>query len=432
MTEFVYDYLVTQGVNPATAGFLATAILATLAIVLSIIANFLAKRFILKGLAHIVARTETKWDDIFLERNVFGKLSHLAPAVVLYVMMPLALEGYERLTALATSVVIIYIIIIGILVIDAFLNAVFDIYRTREVSKEIPIKSFIQILKVAIYFIAIILIISVILKVAIYFIAIILIISVILKKTPLYLFSGLGALTAILLLIFKDAILGFVAGIQLAANKMVANGDWIEMPKYGADGDVLEVALTTVKVQNWDKTVTTIPTYALISESFKNWRGMQLSGGRRIKRSVYIDINTIKFCTEEMIERFSKIRYIADYMEKKKKELAEYNAAHQLDDLAPANKRQLTNVGTFRAYVTFYLKNHPMINQEMTFLIRQLAPTENGLPIELYVFCKDKVWANYEAIQSDIFDHILAIVPEFDLKVFQSPAGSDFKEFAAK
>lgn len=290
MTEFVYDYLVTQGVNPATAGFLATAILATLAIVLSISANFLAKRFILKGLAHIVARTETKWDDIFLERNVFGKLSHLAPAVVLYVMMPLALEGYERLTALATSVVIIYIIIIGILVIDAFLNAVFDIYRTREVSKEIPIKSFIQILKVAIYFIAIILI-----------------ISVILKKTPLYLFSGLGALTAILLLIFKDAILGFVAGIQLAANKMVANGDWIEMPKYGADGDVLEVALTTVKVQNWDKTVTTIPTYALISESFKNWRGMQLSGGRRIKRSVYIDINTIKFCTEEMIERFSKI-----------------------------------------------------------------------------------------------------------------------------
>jgi miniconductance mechanosensitive channel len=414
MMEFVYGYLVIQGVNPATAGFLATAILATLAIVLSIIANFVAKRFILKGLAHIVARTETKWDDIFLERNVFGKLSHLAPAVVLYVTIPIALEGYERLTALATSVVIIYMIIIGILVIDSFLNAVLDIYRTREVSKEIPIKSFIQILKVAIYFIAIILI-----------------ISVILNKTPLYLFSGLGALTAILLLLFKDAILGFVAGIQLAANKMVANGDWIEMPKYGADGDVLEVALTTVKVQNWDKTVTTIPTYALISESFKNWRGMQLSGGRRIKRSVYIDINTIKFCTEEMIERFSKIRYIADYMEKKKKELVEYNAAHQLDDSVPANKRQLTNVGTFRAYVTFYLKNHPMINHEMTFLIRQLAPTENGLPVEIYVFCKDKVWANYEAIQSDIFDHILAIVPEFDLKVFQSPAGSDFKDFAA-
>lgn len=415
MTEFVNDYLVTQGVNPATAGFLATAILITFAIVLSIIANFVAKRFILKGLARIVAHTETQWDDIFHERNVFGKLSHLAPAVVLYVMMPLALEGYDRLTALATNVVVLYMIIIGILVIDSFLNAVHDIYRIREGSKEIPIKSFIQILKIAIYFIAIILI-----------------ISVILNKTPIYFFSGLGAITAVLLLIFKDAILGFVAGIQLAANKMVATGDWIEMPKYGADGDVLEVALTTVKVQNWDKTVTTIPTYALISESFKNWRGMQVSGGRRIKRSVYIDINTIKFCTEEMIERFSKIRYIADYMENKKKELAEYNAANELIDLSPANKRQLTNVGTFRAYVTFYLKNHPMINHEMTFLIRQLAPTEHGLPVEIYVFCKDKVWANYEAIQSDIFDHILAIVPEFDLKVFQSPAGSDFKEFASQ
>jgi len=412
--EFVYDCLVTQGMNPATAGFLATAILAALSIIVSIMANFVAKRFVLKGLAHIVGRTEAKWDDIFLKRNVFAKLSHLAPAVMLYVMLPLALEGYERLTALATSVVVIYMIIIGILVIDSFLNAVLDIYQTREVLKEIPIKSFIQTLKVVIYFIAIIFI-----------------ISVVLNKTPLYFFSSLGALTAILLLIFKDAILGFVAGIQLAANTMVANGDWIEMPKYGADGDVLEVALTTVKVQNWDKTVTTIPTYALISESFKNWRGMQLSGGRRIKRSIYIDINTIRFCTEEMIERFSRIRYVTDYMDKKKKELAEYNAKHQLDDSAPANKRQLTNIGTFRAYVTFYLKNHPIINQEMTFLIRHLAPTENGLPIEIYVFCKDKVWSNYEAIQSDIFDHILAIVPEFDLKIFQSPAGSDFKKIAA-
>lgn len=415
MIEFTCNFLVNQGVNPATANLLAIGILTVLAIVLSIIANFVAKRLILKGLAHIIVRTETKWDDIFLKRKVFDKLSHLAPAVVLYIMMPLALEGYDRLIAFATGVVFVYMIIIGVLVIDSFLNAVHDIYLTMEVSKEIPIKSFIQILKVVIYFVAIIFI-----------------ISTILNKTPLYFFSGLGALTAVLLLIFKDAILGFVAGIQLAANKMVSHGDWIEMPKYGADGDVLEVALTTVKVQNWDKTVTTIPTYALISESFKNWRGMQLSGGRRIKRSVYIDINTIKFCTEEMIERFSKIRYIAEYMEKKKKELAEYNAAHQLDDSVPTNKRQLTNVGTFRAYVVSYLRNHPMINQEMTFLIRQLALAEHGLPIEIYVFCKDKVWAHYEAIQSDIFDHILSIVPEFDLKVFQNPAGSDFKEYASK
>ena len=413
MVESIHNFLITQGFDPVTGHFLARGILVVLAILLSVIAHVVAKRITLRGLTRIVVRTETRWDDILLERKVFTRLSHLAPAIVLYIMLPLALEGYERLITFTTNLLFIYIIIVGILVCNAFLNAVLDIYRTLEISKEIPIKGFIQILKVVLFFI-----------VGIF------IISIILNKTPLFLFSGLGALTAVLLLIFKDAILGFVAGIQLAANKMVAHGDWIEMPNYGADGDVLEVALTTVKVQNWDKTVTTIPTYALISESFKNWRGMQLSGGRRIKRAVYIDISTIKFCTEEMIERFSKIRYIAEYMEKKKEELTEYNRERQLDDSTPTDKRQLTNIGTFRAYVISYLKNHPMINQEMTFLIRQLPPTEHGLPVEIYVFCKDKVWANYEAIQSDIFDHILAVVPEFDLKVFQSPTGSDFKAFA--
>ncbi len=413
MIEFIHSFLITQGFDPVTENYLARGILVVLALVLSFIANVIAKRITLRGLTQIVVRTETRWDDILLERKVFTRLSHLAPAIILYIMLPLALEGYERLITFTTNLLFIYIIIVGILVCNSFLNAVLDIYRTLEISKEIPIKGFIQILKVVLFFI-----------VGIF------IISIILNKTPLFLFSGLGALTAVLLLIFKDAILGFVAGIQLAANKMVAHGDWIEMPNYGADGEVLEVALTTVKVQNWDKTVTTIPTYALISESFKNWRGMQLSGGRRIKRAVYIDISTITFCTEEMIERFSKIRYIAEYMEKKKKELAEYNREHQLDDSTPTDKRQLTNIGTFRAYVVAYLKNHPMINQEMTFLIRQLPPAEHGLPVEIYVFCKDKIWANYEAIQSDIFDHILAVVPEFDLKVFQSPTGSDFKALA--
>ena len=415
MTQIIYDSLLTQGVNPVAAGILARAALVVLAIFLSIAANFAAKRLILKGVARLIVFTETKWDDIFLERKVIGTLSHLAPATVLYVMAPLVLQGYDGLIAFATNVLFIYMIIIGLLVIDSFLNAVLDIYRTLEISKEIPIKGFIQIFKVAIYFIATILI-----------------VSIILNKSLLYFISGLGALTAVLLLIFKDAILGFVAGIQLAANKMVAHGDWIEMPKYGADGDVLEVALTTVKVQNWDKTVTTIPTYALISESFKNWRGMKVSGGRRIKRSVYIDINTIKLCTEEMINRFSQFRHISEYMEMKMKELAEYNTQHQLDDSITMNKRKLTNVGTFRAYVIAYLKDHPMINHEMTFLVRQLAPTEHGLPIEIYVFCKDKIWANYEAIQADVFDHILAIVSEFDLRVFQNPAGTDFKEFSHK
>ena len=204
------------------------------------------------------------------------------------------------------------------------------------------------------------------------------------------------------------------------------------MPKYGADGDVLEVTLTTVKVQNWDKTVTTIPTYALISESFKNWRGMSESGGRRIKRSLNIDMNSIGFCNEEMLERFGKVQYISEYIDTKKAELEVFNKATKVDNASLANGRRMTNVGTFRAYVVAYLQNHPMINKQMTFLVRQLQPTENGLPIEVYVFSKDKAWANYEAIQADIFDHILAVVPEFDLRVYQNPSGSDFRGLIPK
>jgi miniconductance mechanosensitive channel len=222
-----------------------------------------------------------------------------------------------------------------------------------------------------------------------------------------------------------------VAGIQLAANKMVSVGDWIEMPKYGADGDVLEVALTTVKVQNWDKTITTIPTYALISESFKNWRGMAESGGRRIKRAVNFDMSSIRFCDEEMLGRFEKIQYIAEYIEQKKKQLEAFNQAAKVDNASLANGRRMTNIGTFRAYVVAYLRHHPMINQQMTFLVRHLPPTQYGLPIEIYVFSKDQVWANYEAIQADIFDHILAVVPEFDLRVYQNPTGADFRKLNA-
>ncbi len=226
---------------------------------------------------------------------------------------------------------------------------------------------------------------------------------------------------------FKDPILGFVGGIQLSANKMVAIGDWIEMPSHNADGDVTEVALTTVKVRNWDKTITTIPTYDLITSSFKNWRGMQETGGRRMKRSVNIDINTIQLCDEEMLARFSKIQFIREYIDRMKAKVAEYNKEHKVDDSSLVNGQRMTNVGTFRAYVVAYLHNHPSINQELTFLVRQLAPGEGGLPIEIYVFINDTEWVGYEAVQADIFDHILAVVPQFDLRVFQNPTGVDFR-----
>jgi len=391
----------------ATSARTGVSILVALA---ALIAHRLARGPVLRTIDSLIRRTNTDWDDALIERRVLHRLAHLVPGLVIYRLSPLALVGHARLQEIADTGVEIYLVLTSMLVIDALMSTTVDIYRSTKTSREISIKGLIQFLKVILYFLCGVFV-----------------VSVLLGKSPFYLLSGLTALTAVLLLIFRDAILGLVAGIQLSVNRMVARGDWIEMPKYGADGDVLDVTLTTVKVQNWDKTITTIPTYSLISESFKNWRGMQDSGGRRIKRSVHIDISTVKFLDEQMIERFGKIQYITDHIEHKKQELAEYNELNQVDLSHLANGRRMTNVGTFRAYVEAYLKNHPQISQEMTFLVRQLAPTPKGLPIEIYVFCKDKVWANYEAIQGDIFDHILAIIPIFDLQAFQEPAGKDFR-----
>jgi len=410
MLELLQAWLQDHGIGEGFTFYLARAILATAVLILSIIVNFVAKRYVLSSLTYIISASKPKWDDAILRQGALNRLVYLAPALIIYVLTPFALEGMETAIALIRGSTQICMIIIVMLVLDSVLNTIEEIYRSFRAAKEIPIKGFIQITKIALYFLSAIFV-----------------VSVLLNKTPLFLLSGIGALTAVLMLVFRDAILGFVAGIQLAANKMVSNGDWIEMPKYGADGDVLEVTLTTVKVQNWDKTVTTIPTYALISESFKNWRGMSESGGRRIKRSLNIDMNSIGFCNEEMLERFGKVQYISEYIDTKKAELEAFNKATKVDNASLANGRRMTNVGTFRAYVVAYLQNHPMINKQMTFLVRQLQPTQNGLPIEVYVFSKDKAWANYEAIQADIFDHILAVVPEFDLRVYQNPSGSDFR-----
>ena len=379
-------------------------------IIVAFVVHLVTTRFILSTITYIATRTETTWDNVILDQKVWHRLAQLIPALVIYLLTPVTLEGLDTLIALVSNVTLIYMIILLMLAVDAVFNSAAIIYQSFPASKEVPIKGFIQVLKITLYFLSAILV-----------------FAVVLNKTPVFLLSGLGALAAVLMLIFKDAILGFVAGIQLAANRMVAHGDWIEMPNYGADGDVLEVSLTTVKVQNWDKTITTIPTYALISESFKNWRGMQESGGRRIKRAINIDMESIRFCTEEMLERFAKIQYIADYIETMKHELEAFNKAAKVDNASLVNGRRMTNIGTFRAYVESYLRNHPMINLNMTFLVRQLNPTESGLPIEIYVFNKDKAWANYEAIQANIFDHILAVVAEFDLRIFQNPTGADFR-----
>ena len=373
-------------------------------------AHIIAKEIILRAIQHFAKRSKTIWDDILVGNKFFSRLCHVVPAVIFHTLAPVAFKGSTSTITAIETIALVYIAFTGLLAVDALLNSVVGIYRNFEFSRRIPIKGFIQVIKIVLY--------------ATIGISIV---CLVLGKKPGTLLAGMGAMTAILLLIFKDSILGLVAGIQLSANHMVRIGDWIEMPKYNADGDVIDISLTTVKVQNWDKTIATIPTYALVTDSFKNWRGMSESGGRRIKRAVYIDMTSIKFCSEEMLARFKKFQYLTDYITQKQEEISQHNKQLQIDNSELVNGRRMTNVGNFRAYMAAYLKHHPKINQNMTFLIRHLNPTSSGLPIEIYVFCSDKIWANYEAIQADIFDHMLAVIPQFELRVFQNPTGADFK-----
>ncbi len=406
--EVLQNWIQNMGIAQEMALTSSKIIGLLLLMLLAWITDRVTKRYILHRVSLIVAKTKSDWDDTLLKYNFFGELAHLSPIAVLYLLVPFIFEEGSKLIFYIQTVLTICMFVILVLLLESLLNTFQDIYNSFNIAQQVPIKSFIQVAKLFNYFFGGIFI-----------------ISLIINKTPLFLISGLGAMTAVLLFIFKDAILGLVAGIQLTANKMMRIGDWIEIPKYGADGDVLEVGLTTVKIQNFDRTITMVPTYALISESFKNWRGMKESGGRRIKRAIHIDINTIKFCSEEMINRFEEIQYIAQYVQTKKHELGNFNKKVVGEN--QSNYRRLTNIGILRAYLDSYLRNHPLIHPDMTFLIRQLKPTHSGLPIEIYVFSTDNDWVNYEAIQSDIFDHVLAIVPEFDLRLFQNPTGSDFQ-----
>ncbi len=408
--EQLTSWLMRLGLAEGAALVIARILAAALAIVAAYVANLIAKRLLLRAIKKFVQRTKTVWDDMLAHRGVFNRLSHLAPALIVYALAPFVAQGHPAAISTIRRAAVVYMTIIGLLVLDALLNALVDIYRTFEMARQRPIRGFVQAAKIILYAVVGIIV-----------------VSTIMGRSPNLLLGGLGAMTAVLMLIFKDSILGLVAGIQLSTNQMLHIGDWIEMPKYGADGDVIDLTLTTVKVQNWDKTITTIPTYALISDYFKNWRGMSESGGRRIKRSIRIDMTSVKFCTAPMLEKFKKIKYISEYVEKKLDEVSEHNRTAGVDESDLINGRHLTNLGTFRAYVAAYLRHHPHVHRGMTFLVRHLQPTETGLPIEIYVFSSDQVWANYEAIQADIFDHILAIIPEFELRVFQNPTGADFR-----
>ena len=387
-----------------------------LILVLAWLMNHLAKGFILRFLRFCIKNSKTQWDDKLVQRNLFHRLSHLAPIIVISFFLPQIWVGHPTAEGLIDAFSQIYTMLVVLLVVQALLDAFHDVYRTFEWSKQVPIYSFIQAIKLIVYMVGAVFI-----------------VAKLMGKDPSVIFGSLGALTAVLMLVFKDSILGFAAGIHLTTNKMLSLGDWLEMPKYGADGDVIEIGLTTVKVQNFDKTITTIPTYTLISDAFKNWRGMSESPGRRIKRSILIDLHSIRFCDEALLESLASIQAISGYIREKQKEVQAFN--QQLDTGGsdhPANGRRLTNIGTFRAYLVAFLRQHPLINQEMTLLVRQLEPTPRGLPLQIYVFSSDKRWVEYEGIVSDLFDHILSVMKEFDLRAYQEPSGLDFRQGLAR
>ena len=376
-----------------------------------ILTTFIIYHFVLfiikKSIYAFIQKSNSKRDDILIKNKVFRRLCLLIPAYLIRYNIEATIPSLPTLSSTIILFTKIYEIFIYSRVLDALLNTLNDIYNTYEISKSKPIKGFIQVLKTVIYIICILLI-----------------IAILTNKELSNILIGLGTLSAVLMLVFKDPILGFVGGIQLTINDMLRIGDWIVMDKSKADGEVLEIGLTTVKVQNWDKTITTIPTYSLISDSFTNWRGMENSGGRRIARSFVIDVDTIKFCTPEMLERFKKFQLVSQYITEKEKEIEEYNKLNNIDDSNLVNGRRQTNIGIFRAYLNAYLENCPFINKDMTFMVRQLSPTENGLPIQIYAFSSNKAWISYENIQSDIFDHVFAVVSMFDLKIYQKPSSN--------
>ncbi|MFC3802354.1 mechanosensitive ion channel family protein [Cohnella sp. GCM10012308] len=394
------------GVTSGLSADLANAILIVGIAAISILAHYVTKKVVLHIATRYIRGNRFKWDDYILKRKVFQRLCHIVPAIIIYSFS----HSFSDYRGLIVQGVAVYLTIVAMAVVDAVLNALNDIYTTYEISKSRPIKSYIQMIKIFLFVIGGILV-----------------VSNLIGQSPLILLSGIGALSAVMLLIFKDSLLGLVAGVQLSSNDMVQVGDWIEMPKYGADGDVIDISLHTVKVQNFDKTITTIPSYALISDSFKNWRGMQRSGGRRIKRSLYFDMNSVGFCTQEMIERFERIQYLRDYIREKAVDIELHNREREIDRTVAVNGRAMTNIGVFRAYVERYLERHPRIHPDMTRLVRQLAPGENGLPLEIYAFTDTIIWKEYEGIQSDIFDHLLAVASEFGLVVFQNPTGHDMR-----
>lgn len=406
----IKEYLADYTSNESLRNNLYIAIMIAAILVTCILVNLIIKKIVIRILSKIILRNKYHWDNVLVERKVLYRLANIIPGIIIYFYAP----AFEDLENVVQRIAAIYILIMFYFVINSLLDAVNDVYVTFPISKVRPLKGLLQVIKIVFFIIVTIVL-----------------IGTLLDQNPLLLLSGIGALAAVFSFVFKDSILGFIAGIQLTANDMLRIGDWIEMSRYGADGDVIDITLNTVKVQNFDKTIVTIPAYALVSDSFKNWRGMMDFGGRRIKRAINIDVNSISFCTPEMLKKYKKINYLKAYIVEKEKEIINYNKQNATEEEL-INGKHLTNIGTFRAYIQFYLDNHPHLSKEKAPLVRQLPPDQNGIPLEIYAFTKTTDWAAFETIQADIFDHIFSVVGEFDLRIFQNPTGYDMQHMTSK
>lgn len=404
------DWLMDKGLSADTASYITLGFDILFVIIISLVVDLVARRIILAYVTRYVNRSRNTYDDVFLDKKVFHGLAHILPALIIYYSLPWVFDGTGFSFGFIEKIIYIYLIILITGVFSRFLRALEHLGLHSKRFQGKPVSSYIQVGRIVLYISAAVVI-----------------ISLLIGKSPLTILTAFGAATAVILLIFRDTILGLVASIQISSNDMVRLGDWVSMDKYGADGDVIEINLTTVKVRNWDKTITTVPTYAFISDSFKNWRGMQSVGVRRIKRSITIDISSIKFVTDEMRDQFKRYSRVSEYVTQRQAEIDEYNRQTGADTSELINGRHMTNIGVFRRYSLNYLMQHPKIDQQETVMVRQLQPNEKGLPLEIYCFSSDIAWVNYENIQSDIFDHLLAAAEKFQLRIFQNPSGGDFR-----
>ncbi|WP_339751626.1 mechanosensitive ion channel domain-containing protein [uncultured Winogradskyella sp.] len=402
MKHFIYDLLIEKGLSETNAAYLNMLALLLALLLIAFIVDFITKRLLERFSSGIAKRTKTNFDDILISNKLPRNIAHIIPLVILIEFVPQVFLDFENAENIIEKTLKVIAIILTLRIIRSLLNSVKDYLKTLTKFKDKPIDSYIQVFMIFVWLLGVFSIFAIVTGISFVKFA-----------------TTLGAASAVILLIFKDTILGFVASIQVSINDMVRIGDWITFENYGADGDVTEINLATVKVQNWDKTITTIPTYALISDSFKNWRGMMSSGGRRIKRSVIVKTSTIKFLTDTDIKRFKNIELVSNYLENSSKEIEKYNNNHNINKSVLINGRNLTNFGVFRKYLQTYIENHSAINKEMTLMVRQLEPTPQGIPMEIYAFSSDQRWQNYEYIMGDIFDHILASVKYFDLEIYE-------------